>query len=555
VSIFIWACVFIGYVKFALIKKITHIYPQQALLFTSIFNYYPMITQTSKTPVVKSNDQLMKGLNFLWLELTLKCNLTCVHCYADSSPHQPLTDAMTNADWKKVMLNAYQEGCRALQFIGGEVTMYPELEGFIKYADELGYTYIEVFTNATLIDSHWIKLFKQHKVHLASSFYSADASVHDQITKRKGSFEKTVQGINQLVQNQIPLRVGVIEMEHNQGHLANATRLLQALGVKSISSDNLRGVGRGHRSTTKAQTNELCGNCWKGKLCVTSSGDTYPCVFSRGFKVGNVKEQSINEIVNGQNLKETRATLCQSALARKKSQEEGCNPQIVDKAIEKSQDCFPKIDLVQNDMCGPDRIDHNIKEDSCFPKIDLVQNDMCGPDRIDHNIKEDSCFPKIDLMQNDMCGPDRIDHNIKEDSCFPKIDLVQNDMCGPDRIDGCNPQVIDQAAQKDQCTPNLTTIDETLKNVEKNSNTCGPDRIDGCNPQVIDLAAQKDQCTPNLTIMNKTLKKVEKNSNNCGPDRIDGCNPQVIDQVAQKDQCTPNLAIMNETLKDAEKNK
>ena len=28
------------------------------------------------------------SLSFLWLEITSQCNLTCQHCYADSSPHQ-----------------------------------------------------------------------------------------------------------------------------------------------------------------------------------------------------------------------------------------------------------------------------------------------------------------------------------------------------------------------------------------------------------------------------------------------------------------------------------
>ncbi len=27
-------------------------------------------------------------LSFIWLELTARCNLECVHCYADSSPER-----------------------------------------------------------------------------------------------------------------------------------------------------------------------------------------------------------------------------------------------------------------------------------------------------------------------------------------------------------------------------------------------------------------------------------------------------------------------------------
>jgi sulfatase maturation enzyme AslB (radical SAM superfamily) len=38
------------------------------------------MTQTIDAPV------LSKPLDFLWLELTNRCNLQCTHCYADSGP-------------------------------------------------------------------------------------------------------------------------------------------------------------------------------------------------------------------------------------------------------------------------------------------------------------------------------------------------------------------------------------------------------------------------------------------------------------------------------------
>ncbi|HEX2341721.1 MAG TPA: radical SAM protein, partial [Vicinamibacterales bacterium] len=69
----------------------------------------------------------LEGLSFLWLEITQRCNLACVHCYADSSPHLPLTERMTFSDWCRVMDEARTMGCRRLQFIGGEPTIHPDL--------------------------------------------------------------------------------------------------------------------------------------------------------------------------------------------------------------------------------------------------------------------------------------------------------------------------------------------------------------------------------------------------------------------------------------------
>jgi radical SAM protein with 4Fe4S-binding SPASM domain len=51
---------------------------------------------------------------------------------------------------------------------------------------------------------------------------------------------------------------------------------------------------------------ELCGSCWAGKLCITASGDAYPCVFSRFIKVGNVLTDTVGDLVNGEALRAFR---------------------------------------------------------------------------------------------------------------------------------------------------------------------------------------------------------------------------------------------------------
>jgi len=59
-------------------------------------------------------------LEFLWLEVTSRCNLFCIHCYVGSSPTTMDSGKMTYSDWIRVMREAHAFGCRKLQFIGGE---------------------------------------------------------------------------------------------------------------------------------------------------------------------------------------------------------------------------------------------------------------------------------------------------------------------------------------------------------------------------------------------------------------------------------------------------
>lgn len=65
-------------------------------------------------------------VRFMWLEITGKCQLECVHCYADSGP-DGTAGSMTTNDWYRVIDEAASMGIRMVQFIGGEPTLHPDL--------------------------------------------------------------------------------------------------------------------------------------------------------------------------------------------------------------------------------------------------------------------------------------------------------------------------------------------------------------------------------------------------------------------------------------------
>ena len=104
-------------------------------------------------PIKKLRERMgcLAGLSFLWLEITRRCNLTCAHCYVESRPDLPLTDGMAFADWCRVLDDARALGCRRVQFIGGEPTLYPHLPRLLEHAVHAGFSQCEVFTNASLL--------------------------------------------------------------------------------------------------------------------------------------------------------------------------------------------------------------------------------------------------------------------------------------------------------------------------------------------------------------------------------------------------------------------
>src|SRR5579864_6380253 len=118
-------------------------------------------------------------VNFLWLELTNRCNLKCSHCYSGSGPDAGSEDCLLQDDYECLIADAAQIGCRQIQFIGGEPTLNRALPHLIAAAQGKGYEFVEVFTNLTRLDNDLLECFKEYGVHVATSVYAPADEIHD----------------------------------------------------------------------------------------------------------------------------------------------------------------------------------------------------------------------------------------------------------------------------------------------------------------------------------------------------------------------------------------
>jgi len=171
------------------------------------------------------------SLDFVWLEITGRCQLSCEHCYANSGP-TGTHGSMTVNQWEEVITEAAALGAKMVQFIGGEPTTHPDLPSLIHHALVSG-TEVEIFSNLVRIQRDLWNVFSQPGVRLATSYYSDQASEHDRITGRRGSYLKTREGIKEAISRGIPLRAGVIGVRHDQ-HVSQAAQELEILGVANI---------------------------------------------------------------------------------------------------------------------------------------------------------------------------------------------------------------------------------------------------------------------------------------------------------------------------------
>lgn len=331
-------------------------------------------------------------LQFLWAELTPRCNLTCAHCYADSGPSKPLSRYMQLNDWLTVLDQAADLGCRGVQFVGGEPTLYPGLAELIGHARFRRFHTVEVFTNGTAFTAKLKETFKRHQVSLAFSCYAAAEDIHDRVTGLNGSFAKTLASIQWAIEAGVAVRVVIVAMQANAGHIEETKQFLKRLGVTSVRVDRIRGIGRGRRETGgRALLSELCGRCGHGRLCISYDGLAYPCIFSRSLPVGNV-QAGLALIVRGKRLGDVRAEI---EVAKNASR--------------------PR--LVQNIPCGPDA-----PEPPCGPQ---APEPPCGPDTPQPPCGPDAPEPP--------CGPDA-----PEPPCGPD---TPEPPCGPEAPEPpCGPQ-------------------------------------------------------------------------------------------------------------------
>jgi MoaA/NifB/PqqE/SkfB family radical SAM enzyme len=303
--------------------------------------------QIHRVPSVSGEENpLPMSLDFLWLELTRKCNLRCTHCYADSEPSLKLKGPMTVERWKQLMAEARDLGCDRVQFIGGEVLLVPYLKELIHEARVLGFAFIEVFTNATAITNSTIEYFKRYSVSVAASFYSCDASVHDQITQRPGSWKNTVSALGRLQAADLDVRVGVIALPTNEQDVNAAVSFVRALGISDVGIDQVRSVGRAKAlRATAGYLEELCGQCGRNRLCITTEGEILPCIMARSTSLGNyISSGGLEHATSWRDLAAFRSDLLRAkgVFNPQGDLPDACMPE-----------CWPNGGCSPHDMCKP----------------------------------------------------------------------------------------------------------------------------------------------------------------------------------------------------------
>ena len=161
--------------------------------------------------------------------MTRRCNLKCVHCYARSEDIS--YDNELNHEQCITMIDDLAEfGVPVLLFSGGEPTVHPRLVEYAQYAVSKGMRAV-ISTNGTLITKEKAKILKEIGLSYVGISLDGLEETHDKFRGVKGSFKKVMAAIENC--QQVGIKVG-LRFTINKRNVKDIPGIFDLLEEKNI---------------------------------------------------------------------------------------------------------------------------------------------------------------------------------------------------------------------------------------------------------------------------------------------------------------------------------
>ena len=175
--------------------------------------------------------------------MTRRCNLKCVHCYAQAVDPEGKDDIST--DQAKTMIDdlaAY--GAPVMLFSGGEPLVRQDLTELADHATQRGMRAV-ISTNGTLITKEKAKELKAVQLSYVGISLDGGEEVHDKFRGVPNSFKKALQGIENCKAEGLKVGLRFTINKRNAGEIPKLFQLLRDYEVPRICFYHLVYSGRG----------------------------------------------------------------------------------------------------------------------------------------------------------------------------------------------------------------------------------------------------------------------------------------------------------------------
>ena len=175
--------------------------------------------------------------------MTQRCNLKCVHCYAKALPEDG-GDAISTEQAKGIIDDLAAYGAPVMLFSGGEPLVRQDLPELAKYAVSKGMRSV-ISTNGTLITKEKARELKEVGLSYVGISLDGMEEVHDHFRAVPGSFKKALEGIANCQAEGLKVGLRFTLNKRNQAEVPKLFTLLHDLEVPRICFYHLVYTGRG----------------------------------------------------------------------------------------------------------------------------------------------------------------------------------------------------------------------------------------------------------------------------------------------------------------------
>lgn len=260
-------------------------------------------------------------LEFAQVEITNRCNLSCLHCFNNSG--SPYPNELTTAEIFSIIDTLSSLGVDNIVLSGGEPLMHPDLFEIIKHAREAPMT-VTLFTNGTLITEEHIREFKKLNIRgFNISIDDVDENIHDTFRGKKGALRKTLRAVNLCKEAGFHVKISISLNQLNKDHILGILQYFKEHNLTEFGVTPVTYSGRGIDSL--AVSPEECHDVWVnqftyykehfpeviphlegilGERCgiardmvgIKSDGTIIPCPGSnRALGVGNIRDVDLEK--------------------------------------------------------------------------------------------------------------------------------------------------------------------------------------------------------------------------------------------------------------------
>ncbi|MCX5998804.1 MAG: radical SAM protein [Chloroflexi bacterium] len=197
---------------------------------------------------------------FVQWHLTERCNLRCRHCYQQGTMvemgYREVASAVENvADTIESWATTWElQVSPSFHVTGGEPLLRDDLLAVLDHARGRGFS-TALLTNGTLITSDAAQGIADSQVTDVQVSLDGLESVHDSIRGR-GSFDRALQGIQNLVSQGVDTSINVTVSRRNAGEVDGLIHLAAHLGISAVCFSRLVPCGSGQAMSEETLTAE-----------------------------------------------------------------------------------------------------------------------------------------------------------------------------------------------------------------------------------------------------------------------------------------------------------